>query len=309
MAILIISSPQRVASWRATLADAFPAEEILDGTDFSDGADIDIVVMGPPVDGLFARLPNLKLVISQRAGIDDLIADPDLAPDAAVCRAQDPAGDRMLDDYALLLTLFQHRNMLDFMAANVTAEWLRPDVLLAKDRRVGVMGLGVLGISVARRLRDAEFAVAGWARTPRVEPGMECFYGPDQLAAFLARTDILVNMLAVTPETANIIDATNLAKLPKGAAIINLARGEHVVDDDLIAAIDSGHIDSATLDVFRVEPLPKDHPFWKHKRITVLPHTARRPHPEALTAGIIENIRRFRTGEPLLLEADRARGY
>ena len=298
-----------MAAWRGVFADALPDEELYDGLDFDDGAPIDIVVMGRPIDGLFARLPNLKLVISQRAGIDDLLADPDLAPDAALCRAQDPAGDRMLDDYALLLTLFHHRNMVDCLAANETAEWIRPDVLLARDRRVGVMGLGVLGLSVARRLRDADFAVAGWARTPRTEPGMECFHGPDQLAAFLARTDILVNMLAVTPQTTNIINATTLAGLPKGAAVINLARGEHLVDADLIAAIDSGHIDTATLDVFRQEPLPSDHPFWKHPRITVMPHTARRPHPETLTAGIVENIRRFRIGEPLLLEADRTLGY
>ena len=134
-----------------------------------------------------------------------------------------------------------------------------------------MMGLGALGLPVTRRLRDAGFDGAGWARTPR--------------------TDILVNMPAVTRETTNIINAANLAKLPKGAAIINLERGEHVVDDDLIAAIYSGHIDSATLDVFRVEPLSGDHPVWKHPRITVLPHTARRPHPKALTTGILENIR------------------
>ena len=146
MPTLLISSPQRAAAWRTALADAFPDEEVRDGLDFDNGDDIDIVVMGPPVDGLFARLPNLKLVISQRAGIDDLIADPDLAPDAAVCRAQDLAGDTMLDDYALLLTLFHHRNMPDFLAANAIAAWIRPDVLLAKDRRVGVMGLGVLGL-------------------------------------------------------------------------------------------------------------------------------------------------------------------
>lgn len=309
MTILLISSPQRVTAWRAALGEAFPQDEIRDGAEISDGTDIDIVIMGPPVEGLFAKLPNLKLLISQRAGIDDLIADPDLASNVAVCRAQDPAGDRMLEDYALLFTLFHHRNMLDFLAANQTAEWINPGVRLAKDRRVGVMGLGVLGIWVARRLRDAGFATAGWARTPRTEQGMDCFYGPDQLGAFLDRTEILINLLAVTAETTDIINAANLAKLPKGAAIINLGRGEHIVDDDLIAAIDSGHIDSATLDAFRVEPLPADHPFWKHKRITVMPHTARRPQPEALTAGIIENIRRFKAGEPLLLEADRARGY
>jgi glyoxylate/hydroxypyruvate reductase A len=309
MTLLLISSPQRISVWRKALGDVFPDEEILDGVDFGDRTDINIVIMGPPVEGLFARLPNLQLVISQRAGIDDLIADPDLAPDVAVCRAQDLGGDRMLEDYALLLTLFHHRNMVDFLAANQTAEWLNPGVLLAKDRRVGVMGLGVLGIWVARRLRDAGFATAGWARTPRTEPGVDCFHGADQLDAFLNRTEILVNMLAVTPETTNIINEAALAKLPKGAAIINLGRGEHIVDDDLIAAINSGHIDSASLDAFRTEPLPADHPFWKHPRITVLPHTARRPLPEALTAGIIENIRRFKAGEPLLLEADRTRGY
>ena len=162
-----------------------------------------------------------------------------------------------------------------------------PTACWPMDRRVGMMGLSALGLPVARRLRDAGFNVAGWARTPRTEPGMECFYGPDQLAAFLARTDILVNTLAVTPVTTNIINAANLARLPKGATIINLARGKHVVDDNLIAAIDSGHINSATLDLFRVEPLPGDHPFWKHPRA----HTARRPHPEALTTGILENIR------------------
>jgi len=248
-----------VAAWRVALVDALPDEEVRDGADFDDGAHIDIIMMGPPMDGLFARLPDLKLVIAPCAGIDDLIDDPDLASDTAVCRAQDPAGDKMLDDYALLLTLFHHRNMLDFLAANVTAAWLRWPM----DRRVGMMGLSALGLPVARRLRDAGFNVAGWARTPRTEPGMECFYGPDQLAAFLARTDILINTLAVTPETTNIINAANLARLPKGATIINLARGEHVVDDDPNAAIDSGHTDSATLDAFRVEPLPGD--LWNSK--------------------------------------------
>ena len=122
MAILVISNPERVTAWRAAFADNFPDEQVRDGTGFDDGMDIDIVVMGPPVEDLFARLPNLKLVISTRAGIDDLITDPDLAPGASLCRAQDPSGDRMLDDYALLLTLFHHRNMPDLLAANATVD-------------------------------------------------------------------------------------------------------------------------------------------------------------------------------------------
>jgi glyoxylate/hydroxypyruvate reductase A len=138
---------------------------------------------------------------------------------------------------------------------------------------------------------------------------MECFHGPDQFDTFLARSEILLNLLALTPETVDIVDAANLARLPKGASVINLGRGEHVVDSDLITAVDSGHIDSATLDVFRTEPLPADHPFWKHPRIFVMPHTARRPRAESLTPGILEIIRRFRAGEPLPRMADRARGY
>ena len=309
MSILLISSPQRVTAWRAALADSFPDETVLDGVDFDDRSGIEIVVMGPPVAGLFARLPDLKLVISQRAGIDDLIADPDLPPDVVVCRAQDPSGDRMLEEYALMLALYHHRNMTDLLAANATADWLNPGVRFAADRQCGVMGLGVIGLPVARRLRDVGFSVLGWARTPRTEPGIDCLHGPDQLPDFLSRTDILINLLAVTPETTNILNAENLSRMPRGAAIINLGRGEHVVDEDLIAAIDSGHIDSATLDAFRTEPLPGEHPFWRHPRIAVMPHTARRPLAESLTPVLLENIRRFRAGEPLLMAADRARGY
>ena len=172
-----------------------------------------------------------------------------------------------------------------------------------------MMGFSALGLPVARRLRDAGFNVAGWARTPLTEPGMECFYGPDQLAAFLARTDILVNTLAVTPETTNIINAANLARLPKGATIINLARGEHVVDQDLIAALDSGKLSAATLDVYRTEPLPAGDPLWTHPLITIMPHTSRRIRPANIVPQFAEAMRCLRAGEALPRLVDRAAGY
>jgi glyoxylate/hydroxypyruvate reductase A len=309
MAILIMAAPARMKAWREAIGANFPGEDIRCWPGMGEPADIDIVVYGGNEPELFGKLANLKLVISQRAGIDDLIGNPHLSQDVAICRAQDPKGDRMLDDYALLLTLYHHRHMPDLLAANARAEWIDPGVLPADERSVGVMGLGIIGMSVARRLRDAGFRVAGWSRTRRDEPGMECFHGPDQFDTFLARSEILLNLLALTPETVDIVDAANLARLPKGASVINLGRGEHVVDSDLITAVDSGHIDSATLDVFRTEPLPADHPFWKHPRIFVMPHTARRPRAESLTPGILEIIRRFRAGEPLPRMADRARGY
>jgi glyoxylate/hydroxypyruvate reductase A len=309
MAILILSAPARMTAWRTVIGERFPTEEVRCWPEIGPPADIDIVIYGGNQPDLFGRLPNLKLVIAQRAGIDDLLDNPELADDVAICRAQDPAGDRMLDDYALMLALFHHRHMPEFLLARARGEWIDPGVIPVDERRVGVMGLGVIGMSTARRLRDTGFQVAGWTRTERREPGIECFHGPEQFDAFLARTEILINLLAATPQTADIIDAATLAKLPKGAAVINLGRGEQIVDEHLIAAIDSGHIAAATLDVFRTEPLPPDHPFWKHPRIMVMPHTARRPRAAALIPGILENIRRFRAGEPLLQPADRQRGY
>ncbi len=309
MAIVINSNPPRMAAWNKALGEAMPAEDVRCWPDVGNPEDVDILICANNEPGMIAKFPNMKLLISQRAGIDDILADPALGPDVAVCRAQDAAGDRELNDYALMLALFHHRGMPNLIAAQRRGEWTRPGVTPVNERSVGVAGLGLIGLSTARYLRDAGFRVAGWSRTPRDVPGMECFHGPGQLDAFLARTEILVNLLPVTTETIDIFDAKTLAKLPEGASVINLGRGEAIVDADLIAALDSGHLDSASLDVFRTEPLPADHPFWKHPCIYVLPHTARRPRAESLTPGILRIIHCFRAGETLPQQADRARGY
>lgn len=295
--------------WRDALAVSCPGEEIRCWPDMGDAADIDIAVLGPPRPGVLKALTGLKLAVSLRAGVDDLITDPDLDPTVPICRAQEQGGDTMIDEYTLLHVLRHHRHMPDFIAANATGDWINPGVTVPGERRVGFMGLGVIGLSAARRIRDNFFQVASWTRTPKSEPGIESFHGADQLEDFLARTDILVNLLAVTDETTGILNAHTLACLPQGASIINLGRGEVIIDEDLIAALDSGHINSATLDVFRTEPLPADHPFWAHPRITVMPHTARRPKAALIIPRVIENIRRFRAGEPLLQPVDRERGY
>ena len=215
----------------------------------------------------------------------------------------------MIDEYTLLHVLRHHRYMPDFLAAEASREWINPGVVPAEERRVGFMGLGFIGLSAARRVRDIGFQTAAWSRTKKDEPGIESFFGMDQIDDFLARTDILVNLLAITPETVNILNSRNFALLPKGGCVINLGRGEAIVDQDLIAALDSGHLHSATLDVFRIEPLPADHPFWTHPRITVMPHTSRRPRASQIIPHAVENIRRFRAGEPLLQPVIRERGY
>ena len=307
--MLIGSTIGPMEPWRDALATSFPDDDVRCWPDIGPPEEIEIVLLGPGRRGLFAPLENLKLVVVLRAGVDDLLADPELPVDVPICRAQEPTGNRMMDEYVLLHVLRHHRYMPDFIAAQATGEWINPGVIPAEERRVGFMGLGVIGLSAARQVRDMGFQTASWSRTQKTEPGIESFFGQDQLEPFLARTDILVNLLAVTPETTDILNSASFSRMPKGACIINLGRGEAIVDDDLIAALDSSHLHSATLDVFRTEPLPSEHPFWSHPRITVLPHSARRPRASQIIPHAVENIRRFRANEPLLQPVERARGY
>lgn len=308
MALLLYSTPGPIERWLEALRAALPDMDIRTREDAGDPADIDYVVaaMAPP--GVLATFPNLKLIISLTAGVEKLLADPDL-PDVPIARAGAPGGDAMINDFAMLHVLRHHRHMPAFAIAQRNAEWSRLPSLATSERRVGIMGLGNIGLPVAERIRDLGFPVASWTRSPKSEPGIESFHGPDGFAGFLARTDILINLLAVTPETENIINAETLALLPKGASVINLGRGQHVNDADLIAALDSGHIEAATLDVFRQEPLPSDHPFWAHPGITITPHASRSILPQNIVPQVAENVRRVEAGEPPLQLVDRTAGY
>ena len=230
-------------------------------------------------------------------------------PDVKLCRAQRPDGDRMIDDYALLCVMYHHRNFHDLILANSSREWINPGVSFSEECTVGIMGLGVIGRSVARRIRDAGYRVVTWNRSGSNEKDMEHFSGPEGFKEFMGKSKILVNLLALTSETENIINSKSIDLLPAGAAFINLGRGEHVVDEDLIVALEKRKLNAATLDVFREEPLPREHPFWQHPRILVMPHIARRPRIDFLTPQLIENIRRFRGRKPLLQEVDLTKGY
>jgi glyoxylate/hydroxypyruvate reductase A len=177
------------------------------------------------------------------------------------------------------------------------------------DYPVGVMGLGVLGQRVAQALAGFEFPVLGWSRSGKDVPGVKCFVGTEQFDTFLAGTRILVNLLPLTPDTENILNRSTLAKLQPGGYVINVARGAHLVDEDLVALLDSGHLAGAALDVFRIEPLPEAHPFWRHPKITVTPHTSARTLRDESIAQIAHKIRCFERGEPIAGVVDRQRGY
>ncbi len=308
MALLLAPQPGTGDVWRRAFAAAMPELEVRVWPEVGDPATIDIVAVGSMPPGALAKLPNLRLILSLTAGVDTLLSDAGL-PNVPIARTADPDGDAMMNEMALLHVLRHHRSMPDYLAAQQRCEWIRRPIKAARERPVGVMGLGSVGLGIARTLAAIGFPVAGWVRQPRSVTGIEIFSGREQFNAFLARSEILLNLLPLTPETHGIVNAAMLRALPAGAAFINLGRGDHVVEADLMAALDSGHLAAATLDVYPVEPLPKDSPLWRHPKITVMPHVARRLVPEEVAARIGAIIRDFRAGRPLAQAVNRKRGY
>lgn len=308
MALLLSPQPGIGEIWRRAFAAAMPELEVRIWPEVGDPAEIDIAAVGAMPSGALAKLPNLRLILSLTAGIDTLLSDPDL-PAVPIARTADPDGDTMMNETVLLHVLRHHRSMPDYLSAQQRCEWIRRPIKAARERAVGVMGLGAVGLAAARTLASIGFQVAGWVRQARQSGEIEIFGGREGLNAFLTRSEILLNLLPLTPQTHGIISAATLKALPAGAAFIDLGRGDHVVEADLIAALDSGHLAAATLDVYPVEPLPKDSPLWRHPKITVMPHVARQLVPEEVASRICGMIREFRAGAPLAQAVDRKRGY
>ena len=309
MALMLTPTSGGAEGWRDALVAVMPGLDVRVWPKIGDRADIDVAAVGAPPTGALRDLPNLRLIISLTAGTDGLLRDPDL-PEVAIARVgAPPAGDTMMNETTLMHVMRHHRHVPEYARAQARGEWIKMPITPASERKVGVMGLGPIGLGAAKTLAAAGFQVAGWVRRPRSVDGIEVFNGRDGLAAFLARSEIVVNLLPLTPETRGILGAETFKALPAGAAIINLGRGEHVVDADLIAALDSGHLADATLDVFHVEPLPGDSPLWRHPKITVMPHVARRLVPAELAPRVRDIIEDFRAGRPLSQAVDRARGY
>lgn len=309
MSVLLASTVGPAERWIEPLRAALEREVFRTDPEAADLSDVDVALFARKVPGLYERLPNLRLIIGLQAGIDSLLDDPELPGDIPMTRAGRPQGDRMIAEYVLLHVLRHHRNMPYFLANQRAGIWDKPEVLEASERRIGFMGFGIIAMPCATMVRDIGFQVAAWTRSPKDVPGIENFHGEDGLEPFLARSEIVINVLPVTAQTKNILCARTFDMLPEGATVINIGRGEHVVDEDLMAALDSGHLAAATLDVYRTEPLPTDHPFWAHPGITLMPHTARKSRPDHVAPQVAENVRRLRTGEPLLQLVDREAGY
>jgi glyoxylate/hydroxypyruvate reductase len=308
MAILFLSPSDDPAEWLPELHRQLPDREVRVWPDIGDPDDIDYAMIWRPPAGVLKQLPNLKVMLSLGAGVDGVLNDPEL-PDLPLVRMVEPGLTEGMTEFVVLQVLHWHRQMEVYRAQQRDGVWRQLPQKLARERRVGILGLGVLGADAARVLTELRFDVAGWSRSARELPGITCFHGAAGLAAFLARTEILVCLLPLTEETAGILNWETLAALPKGACVVNVARGGHVNEADMLAALDSGHITGASLDVFGQEPLPPDHPFWSHERVIVTPHVAAVTHARTSVGHLAEQIRRFEAGEPLENLVDRKRGY
>lgn len=281
--ILLVKSGGAAAvdEWRANLAEFAPGLPLEvrwwdDATVDPDA--VEYALVWQPEPGRLARYPRLKAILSSSAGVDHILADPQLPANVPIVRMVTPETQQRMAEFTVMASLMLLKDMPRMVAQQARSDWTEFSTpRSARETRVGVLGLGALGLACARMHAAVGFAVAGWARSPRSEAGVDCYAGAEQLPQFLARTDILVCLLPDTPETHHIINAELLARLPAGAAVVNVGRGSHVHAPDLLAALDSGHISAALLDVFDQEPLPAEAPFWQHPRIMVTPHAAATP--------------------------------
>jgi len=283
------------AAWRDALVQAAPELRWHDDGDAHDRATIDAAVVANPPPGRLQGLPRLRLVQSLWAGVDRLLADATL-PDVPLARMVDPAMTAAMVETALWAVLSLHRGFFAYARQQRDARWVQQPQRRAADVAVLVLGLGEMGRAVAQALGERGYRVHKWHRGVPLQP-------------LLADAEIVVNLLPLTPETIGLLDARFFGALPQGAAIVNLARGAHLRDEDLLAALDASHVSHAVLDVFAAEPLPPDHAYWRHERVTVLPHVAALTDPLSAASAVAANLRALRDGRPVANLVDRTRGY
>ena len=305
MNILFASQIEPAERWLPLLERALPEDKFFTEA----GASVDIALVASPAPGTLEKLKGAKLIQSLWMGVERLLADPALPRGVPLARLVDPGMVAAMSETVLLHALDWHRRLYRYRAQQRESRWHRYRQYMASDHTVGLLGLGELGTDAAGKLLALGFNVAGWSRRPKTFQNISSFSGEKGLDEMLRKSDVLVCLLPLTPQTKGILNRDNLAKLKKGAGLINVARGPHVVVPDLIAALDSGQLAHAYLDVFDEEPLPAASPLWLHPGVTITPHAAALTEPRTAVRKIADQVERVRRGEPALNLVDFGAGY
>lgn len=309
MKLLLKTDRYLIGRWKDALYQRVPGLDIVTFPFVGDPSDIEVAVVWEPPKGLLASMPKLKLVVSTGAGVDHILKDPTFPKDVPLVRMVDPGLTQGMVEYVVMAALLCSRKMHRTFAAHSRKLWEPETVPLAPELTVGIMGMGVLGRACAGALRGMGYNVIGWSRTPKDFEEIQSFDGLDGLEKFLTRTQILVCLLPLTPETEGILGRGTFNRMPNGSAVINVGRGGHLVEEDLIAAMDKGKVEVAVLDVFNEEPLPVDNPLWEHPRVFVTPHIASVTTPESAIISVAEAINEMRKGWPYTNLVDPDLGY
>ena len=299
-------------AWLDALRRALPQERLLPAAAIADSHAVELAIVANPDPAVVRRFDRLKWMQSLWAGVERLVDEPafDRLP---LVRMVDPELARTMAEAVLAWTLYLHRDMPAYLTQQRAAQWRQLQYVPPSRRRVGLLGLGVLGLAAARRLHDAGFAVLGWSRTPKHLNDIDAiatFNGREGLTAMVSQVDILVCLLPLTPQTRHLVDAALLQALPAQACLINFGRGPVVRTEDLVAALDSGRLKHAVLDVFDAEPLPAQSPLWRHPGLTLLPHISAETDPVSASRIVAGNVQHWRqTGRVPQPVVDRQRGY
>jgi glyoxylate/hydroxypyruvate reductase A len=300
--ILLASTSEPAGRWIPALQAALPDDRFV----LEPARDVDVALVAQPPPRTFERLPGLKLIQSLWMGVEALLADPALPHRVPLARLLDPGMIAAMNETVLAHVLDWHRLHFRYREQQAQKLWQPLPQVLASERSIGLLGVGELGSVVGQTLHARGFRVLGWTRRAKQVSGVECV---TDLAEVLSRSDLLVCLLPLTRQTRGILNARTFAQMQEGACLINVARGAHVVEKDLVAALDSGWLTHAYLDVFETEPLKPEHALWAHPRVTITPHVAALTDPRTALPKIVQNIERVRRGEPPEGLVDRVAGY
>lgn len=309
--VLLSDSMDLKSYYSLDFGDAAPDVRLLKPEEVTNPDLIRFAVCWLPGPAAFSPYLNIEMAMSVGAGVDDLLKHPGLGKDVAICRVRDPNQAHLMAGYAVHEVVHVERDFAQMQQNQARAEWAPPAIRPPRDLKVAVLGHGSMGACVVQALAASGFSVSVACRRDPSDPveGVQYFTGNDSVLQSVAGQDVVINVLPLTTETEDVLNAELFSKMARGGWLIQIGRGEHLVEDDLVAALDSGQLAGATLDVFRTEPLPSDHPFWTDPRLRITPHIASDTTPHIVAEQALQSARELHAGKPLSLAVSRGQGY